>query len=175
METVGQDKIEIVTLPVFSWQEYKELRLRALKTEPQAFYSSYEKEVVYPDDKWQQRLRNVENGKSWMFFARLNGKLVGIVGGYRSKEDIHNNRVQIWGVYVDPQARRKGIAKSLMEKMLEELKKHSDIAIVRTEVNVDQQPAKKLYEKFGFEVAGTESLVLGDGLEHKELIMELRL
>jgi len=175
METIDQNKIEIVTLPVSSWQEYKTLRLRALKTEPQAFYSPYEKEAAYPDDKWQQGLRNAESGKSWIFFARLNDKLVGMIGGYRKEEDVQNHRVQIWGVYVDPEARRKGIAKSLIGKILEEFKKQSDIAVARIWVNIDQEPAKKLYEKFGFKVTETESLILGDGLEHTELIMELKL
>ena len=175
METIDRNKIEIIMLPISSWQEYKTLRLRALKTEPQAFTSPYEKEAVYPDDKWQQRLKDAESGKTWMFFARLNGKLVGMIGGYRNEEDVQNHRVQIWGVYVDPEARRKGIAKSLIEKILGEFKKQSDIVIARTKVNIDQEPAKKLYEKSGFKVTGTESLVLGDGSEHRVLIMELKL
>lgn len=175
METMGQEKIEIVMLPPSSWQEYKALRLRALKTEPQAFSSSYEREVAYPDDKWQQRLRDVESGKSWIFFGKLNDKLVGMTGAYRDEEDIQNHQVWLWGVYVDPEARRKGIAKLLMEKILGELKGHSDIAIVKVGVNVDQESAKKLYEKFGFKATETELLVLGDGLEHEELILELTL
>ena len=174
METVNQDKIEIITLPVSSWQEYKELRLRALKTEPQAFSSLYEKEIVYPDTKWQQRLQNVESGKSWIFFGKLNGKLVAIIGTYKDEEDMKNYQVWIFGAYVDPEARRKGIAKLLMEKMLGELKKHKDITVVKLGVNINQESAKKLYEKFGFRTIKTETVLFGDGLKHEELIMELR-
>ena len=173
MENVDQDKIEIVTLPVSSWQEYKELRLRALKTDPQAFASSYQKEVAYPDTKWQERLQGAMDGKSWIFFARLNGKIAGMTGAYRDENDIKNHQVWIWGVYVNSEARRKGLAKSLMAKMLEELKKREDIDTVKVGVNLDQEPAKKLYEKFGFKPVETELLVLGDGLEHEESIMEL--
>lgn len=42
--------IQIIKLPPERWNEYKTLRLRALQDDPQAFGSSYAKEVAYPDD-----------------------------------------------------------------------------------------------------------------------------
>src|SRR3972149_5620739 len=115
MEQLTKKEFEIIKLPIGQWQDYKELRLRALKTEPQNFSSPYAKEPVYPEEKWQQRLQSANEGlTSWMYFARQNGTLVGMIGGYRDENDLKNHTAQIWGVYVDPEQRGKGIAKDLM-------------------------------------------------------------
>jgi ribosomal protein S18 acetylase RimI-like enzyme len=160
--------IDILQLLPSQWQEYKKLRLQALKSEPQAFLSPFSKEVNLQDEIWQQRLQNVGNGKSWMFFARgSDGKLVGMVGGYRDDTDLINHSVQIWGVYVDQNIRGKGIAKALMTKILTEFGKNSDINTIILEVNTDQTSAKSLYESFGFKEVLTYQHVMGDGKEHQ--------
>lgn len=46
--------MEIVLNP--TWQEYKQLRLLALETDPKAFGSSLEEERLSPDEKWQKYL-----------------------------------------------------------------------------------------------------------------------
>lgn len=151
-----------------NWEEYKGLRLSALKTEPQAFLSSYTKELTYPDEKWQERLQMANEGKtSWIYFAKVNGKLVGMIGGYRDENDLKNQTAQIWGVYVNLAERGKGIAKAFMAAILEKLSKNSDIKKVILEVNTDQEIAQKLYEKFGFVETETNFIQLGDGLTHK--------
>lgn len=44
------DTIQVVTLQPSKWQEYKNLRLLALKEEPQAFGSTYEENAKRPDE-----------------------------------------------------------------------------------------------------------------------------
>lgn len=167
------EDIEIQTLLLSGWQEYKKLRLRALKTEPQAFLSSFGKESAYSDEKWQQKLRDADNGKNWIFFARdSDGKLVGFVGGYRDHNDLQNHSAQIWGVYVNQDMRGKGIAKALMMRIIKELESDPDINLISLEVNVDQESAKKLYELFGFKETSTYSSILGDNKKHRILKME---
>jgi ribosomal protein S18 acetylase RimI-like enzyme len=161
------------TLLPFQWQEYKEIRLRALKTEPQAFLSPYEKEAAYPDEKWKQRLETAGKGRSWVFFAKNEeDRLVGIVGAYRDDDDLQNHSAQVWGLYVDRETRGKGIGKALMTKVLGELESDPDIKTIILEVNTDQEIAKKIYEFFGFEVRATYSQKLGDGKEHQISKME---
>lgn len=41
-------------------QQYKNFRLHALKTEPEAFASTYEAELAFPDEVWNARLANPE-------------------------------------------------------------------------------------------------------------------
>jgi ribosomal protein S18 acetylase RimI-like enzyme len=167
-ETSGQVKVEIQQPLPAQWQEYKALRLRALQSEPQAFASSYERELAYPDEKWQQRLQELGNGISWVFCAKnADEELVGMIGGYRDESDLQNHSAQIWGVYVDNKMRGKGIAKALMRKILEEFDRNLDIESVILEVNSDQEAATKLYESLGFEAETTYSYKMGDGKEHQ--------
>lgn len=49
MKQVKNNDFEIIKLSLGRWREYKELRLRALKTDPQAFLSTYIKEAEYPN------------------------------------------------------------------------------------------------------------------------------
>jgi hypothetical protein len=82
MEQLSNNDIKIINLPLENWREYKEIRLRALKADPQAFSSNFAKESAYPDEKWQQRLKTAnEQDASWLYFAQEKGELVGMIGG----------------------------------------------------------------------------------------------
>lgn len=172
-ENFSMRNLEIISLPTSQWEQYKRLRLEALKNDPQAFSSNYAREAAYPDEKWQKRVADANAGKvSKMYFAKLDGKLVGMVGSYRDDEGLINHKAEIWGVYVDPNYRGKGVAKSLMGKILEELEKDEDINIVKLGVNSDQQNAVRLYESFGFSFVKSEKHLMGDSQEHEISEME---
>jgi ribosomal protein S18 acetylase RimI-like enzyme len=172
LKDAGQGNIRIVTLLVSDWREYKELRLRALQREPQAFCSSFAREAAWPDEKWRQRLRDATDGETWMFFARLDGKLVGMIGGGRSDDDMQSHRCHVWGMYVAEEARRKGVAKALVLRLLHRMRGNENVNAVRLEVNVNQELARRLYESLGFSVVGREMVVFGDGSENEVLVME---
>ena len=165
-------KIKIVELPVSDWREFKKIRLGALKKEPQAFGSSYAKEAAYPDTKWQERLRDVESKKRIYLFAKLEGRIIGMAMGGRTDEDKKEHLAHVWGTYVDSKARGKGIAKELMQRIIEELGKDTDVQRIRVEVNAEQKPAVKLYESLGFKWIRIMTSKMGDGLEHQALEME---
>ena len=45
--------MDMLTLPVENWEQYRDLRLRALKEDPEAFSSSYADSVSQPDEFWK--------------------------------------------------------------------------------------------------------------------------
>jgi hypothetical protein len=57
------------------WQEYKKIRLEALKKEPQAFGSSYDKEKERSENEWKEKIAKSENFNSLSFFMQLLGKM----------------------------------------------------------------------------------------------------
>lgn len=159
--------LTIEKLPLAHWEEYKAIRLLALKTDQQAFGEPYSRPSEWLDEKWQERLKTaIEKKTSSMLFARVDGKLAGMIGWYRSEEDLLNHTANIWGVFVKPEHRGRGIAKSLMETILKELDAIEDIKMVILEVNSDQESAQKLYEKFGFVKTNESDQQLGDGKTH---------
>ncbi len=168
-----EEGFNIIKLKLLQWQDYKNIRLVALKSDPQAFLSSYEREAGWLDEKWMSRLQETFEPGSWLLFAKTSsGELIGMIGGYRDSNDLVSHTAQIWGVYVKQEHRGNGVAKALMKAILEEFNLVDDIDTAVLEVNTDQKSAKKLYEAFGFGVSKTYRQKLGDGLEHE--ISEMR-
>lgn len=150
------------------WREYKNLRLISLQDEPSAFGSSYEKESKFTDEKWKERLRDEKNK---ILFYRENNILVGMIVARLTD----NNIAYIIGVYVIKNARRKGIAKKLMEYLIKELLIYSNIKILKLSVNANQTPALTLYKNFNFKIIGKEKTKMGDGNFYDEYLMEFLL
>lgn len=167
--------IQIITqLPVERWPEYRELRLRALKTDPQAFGQSYEEAVTHPEERWRQRLIDAAEGKSWLVFAERGGRLIGMSGAYQWPEDREANRAMVIAVFVDPDLRGQRIGERLMLAVLDQLRAAGlDSAILA--VNPEQTSAVRLYERMGFIATGSEVNMLGHGQECEETVMERRL
>ena len=159
-----------------SWQDYRNLRLRALKDEPQAFASSYEKEKEALDEEWQNQLKSDKNGNGdWVVLAGNGEQLVGMVGAWQSDEDKKNNIANIFGVFVVNEARGKGISKLLMSSLLDLLTNTTPLKKVILGVNTDQTVAVNLYKRIGFKKIKTYNILLGDGKYHDEYVMEKEL
>jgi ribosomal protein S18 acetylase RimI-like enzyme len=166
--------VEIIDSSAITLEEYKQIRLAALKSNPQAFAEPLQNSLDRPDEKWQERLAKAREKKtSWMVFARemSTGKIVGMTGGFR--EDETKNAGEIWGVFVDETKRGQGIAAALMEGILEEFMVIPTIKTAKLEVNVDQEGAKSLYSRFGFVESGNPyPHSMGDGQNHLVQAME---
>lgn len=158
-------KIEIVTLQPTGWKIYKDLRLRALKEEAQAFASTYEDNAKYPDEHWMKRLEKAAEEKTqWLVFAKLNGHLVGMVGAFAEKEP---DNAYVVAVYVVPEARGKGISKLLLQHLLSRIKTNKQIKKVTLNVNPEQLAAFNLYKHLGFKLIKQYKMIMGDSKEHE--------
>lgn len=166
---------KIITLPPERWREAKRLRLAALLAEPSAFASSYEDELGFPDDVWIARLASAyERDGNLSFFAEVEGALVGMAGaGWSSKAKLRHV-AEVYGVYVAPEARRRGVAARLMRRLLDELRAQGQIEKVGLTVNSEAGAALRLYQGLGFAIIGTSRRELKAGGRAYDLhIMEL--
>jgi ribosomal protein S18 acetylase RimI-like enzyme len=173
MNTVSPDALEIIVdLPIARWPEFRDLRLRALESEPAAFAQTHEVASAYPDDLWQGRLQEVLDGRSWIVFAERADMLVGMCGAFQTDDDRDRRSATIWGVFVDEQERGHGIGDALLTAIRAQLASAGILTATLT-VNREQTAAVRLYERHGFRIVGHEIATLGDGQEHDELVMEL--
>jgi len=167
-------EVRIITLDVERWAEYRALRLQGLRGDPASFGSSYEENVDQPEAFWRGRLedaqRKVEN---ITLFAEIDGQLVGMMGIYRPDRIKTRHVGTVYGVYVDPVARGRGIARQLMQALLDEVHMIPEIEKLELTVNTENSAALALYRRFGFEVIGTfqRSLKIGDRY-YDEYLME---
>jgi len=147
------------------------LRLGSLKTEPQAFGSSYENTLLHPDAVWQARLEAViGSDTNWLLFAEEENRLIGMIGASREAAT-----ADVFSVYVTKPARGRGLSKMLLAHVIDGITKSGGVEIIRLTVNKDQMPALALYRSFGFEIVGDEEVIMGDGLMHTEYVLEKRL
>ncbi len=139
-------KIKITQLSPDNWQQYKEIRLEAVKTDPAAFGMSYEEELVRAESQWQDFLKN-------MWFALVDNKVIGMIGLIRNVGEPSKHTAHIVSFWVKPEYRGQGVGKALIQA-LQEHAKINNIRKLYLQVAVTQESAIKLYEKMGFEKVG---------------------
>ncbi len=164
------DNVVIVSPAPNDITAFKYLRLEALKNDPQAYGRSYEVEVVYPDEYWQEKFQKTlePNPQEHFLFAKLDNEYVGMIGAYPK----NNDEWILKAVYVKPEFRGKGIGTKLIETMLNVL---SEQGVVRVElmVNTVQGAAVRMYERSGFCIVDTaKDQKMGDGKVYDEYIMQ---
>ena len=139
--------IEITKLDENSWQDFRDLRLEALKSDPIAFSSSYEEEQLLPESVWRESIKNV-------IFVISDNQPVGMAGNFRSNRIKTNHVCEIYGMYIRKEYRSQGIGKKLLEAVLEEIQNLKGVTKIKIGVNPTQKAAEHLYRKYGFKVAG---------------------
>lgn len=151
---------EVIQLSPSQWKEYKDLRLAAVKEDPLAFGLTYDEYLEYPDQYWQDQLEQAENGKNvWIYFLKIEDKLVGMLAANRINKKRMNHLVHIHSMSVQSEFRNKGFASKLLETVLNELTQKPDLLIAQMGVASSQNEAVELYKKFGFEVVGVRKKV----------------
>lgn len=136
-------------------QIYQTLRLRSLKINPEAFSSTYEREVGFSIDTVVQRLKPTED--KFVLGAFDDGNLlVGIVAFMRENGFKTVHKGNVFGMFVAPEARKHGLGKSLMDELLSRAKKCNGLEQINLTVVSENSSAKKLYKSVGFEIYGVE-------------------
>lgn len=103
------------------------------------------------DDFWNFNTFKSEllNPNSKYIVAKIDNKIVGYAGIWKAVDDVH-----ITNIVTAKNLRRQNIGSILLSNLIEMAKAENGITSITLEVNCNNLPAKKLYEKFGFEVVG---------------------
>ena len=91
--------------------DYKAIRLRALSVDPQAFCSTHEREAAFDETMWKGRLTSFAGRPGTVFVDEIDGELLAMLGV--GCTPVHG-QATIWGMWVDPTARRRGSARRLL-------------------------------------------------------------
>ncbi|MEK3888058.1 GNAT family N-acetyltransferase [Bacillus sp. FSL K6-3431] len=138
---------------------YQEIRLSALKINPEAFGSTYEREVKFSLETVVARLKPAKD--KFVLGAFDDGvSLVGIVTFMRESSLKTGHKGNIFGMYVTPEGRGQGLGKSLMFELIRMVKNYDGLEQINLTVVSENDSAKKLYNSVGFEVYGVERKAL---------------
>lgn len=129
---------------------YKRLRLEALRTDPDAFGSNYERELGFDDSTWLSRMSGFDGRQGAVFIDEVDGEATGIVGIACSERAADT---QLWGLWVAPEFRRRGGAQRLVESAIEWSRQHGAKTVTLWVVRMNT-PAIALYERNGFSADG---------------------
>jgi len=161
---------EIVELKPENWSELKALRSEAVKDSPRAFGQTPEEVRAMGESEWKKLF---ETGK--YFVVKEGGKVVGMVCVVRNKGEKASHVANVYGLYVAPGSRGRGLGRALVERALEDLRDDSTYK-VKLAVDSKNTGAIQLYENLGFVKCGERHAELNvDGDFVNETEMELML
>jgi ribosomal protein S18 acetylase RimI-like enzyme len=166
--------MEIRFLTTDDASEWLRLRLEALKHDPAAFSASLEEYESLSVEEVKRRLWSSTD--AFVVGATEGGRLIGMAGFYREQGSKSRHKGRVWGVYVSPAVRGKGIGRGMMRKLMERGTRVNGVEQLLISVTSTQTAAIKLYRSLGFEPFGREPRALKVGGEFiDEEYMALRL
>jgi ribosomal protein S18 acetylase RimI-like enzyme len=155
------------------WSAFRALRLRSIADSPLATYPTWDEEASRGTEEIQERI--AESATQVVFGAFDGDTLIGIAGLRWEPLVQVAHKAVLWGVFVHPDRRQRGLARQLMHALFTYARARG-VRQVRLSVNVENPPAANLYRSMGFEPYGREprAMRVGDRYYDEDL-MVLRL
>jgi ribosomal protein S18 acetylase RimI-like enzyme len=147
---------EITVRPVREdeWQAYRDLRLKALETDPLAFGSTLKRERGFSPEMWRERITRGVSGFASLTLAAVGSgrRFVGMTVVADLEGTLH-----LFGMWVDPKFRGVGIGGRLLDTAMTWIRRSHPGRAILLEVNPRQVDAVHLYESRGFRRTGKSS------------------
>ncbi|WP_044640421.1 GNAT family N-acetyltransferase [Risungbinella massiliensis] len=147
--------MEIRLLTPTDAKSYWDLRLEALKQNPESFAQSYEDAIMRKNPLEQVR-NNFSTKGNFTLGAFDQGKLVGVVTLIQEQAVKIRHRATIYAMYVTPKNRKHGIGKALLTEAISVAESLEEVTKINLSVVSQNEQAKNLYTSLGFKVFGTE-------------------
>ncbi|WP_026909194.1 GNAT family N-acetyltransferase [Paucisalibacillus globulus] len=140
-------------------KKYLELRLEALKENPEAFAASYD-ELISKVNPLEQFEKSIAQATHYNFGAFKDEKLIGMVTLLPETKVNLKHKANIFAMYVTPDERGNGLGKALLDAAIKQARAIDGISRVNLSVVSINHDAKGLYQKFGFKSYGLEEKAL---------------
>jgi ribosomal protein S18 acetylase RimI-like enzyme len=166
---LDSDEIHIRRLTPADAALYRSTRLEGLNSNPEVFGSTFEAELDKPLAWFFDRLSNTQ-----VFGAFRGSDILGVAGFAVRDAEKERHKGLLWGMYVCPAARGSGVARRLVEAIIEFSRPR--VELIQLSVVMGNEPARRLYTRLGFVEYGIErnSLKHG-GRYYDEILMALEL
>ncbi|WP_347354721.1 GNAT family N-acetyltransferase [Intrasporangium sp.] len=126
------------------WESQRDIRLEMLRAAPDAFWYTYADEADFREADWRERIEG-----AWLVQARDERGVVGSAGLGTHWEPERAGTATLFGMYVAPRGRGRGIGEALVRAVLEEGHRRGRHHVV-LEVASSNTHAIALYERCGF-------------------------
>ena len=143
---------------------YRSIRLAGLEQNPEAFGSSFQAELSRPLAWFFDRL-----SASQVFGAFSGTDIMGVAGLAVRQGEKEAHKGLLWGMYVRPAARGTGVARRLVEAVIDFAR--SRVELIQLSVVSDNERARRLYVRLGFVEYGIEKNSLKQGGKYYDEIL----
>lgn len=138
---------------------YRALMLEGFLQAPDAFTSSFEERASLPDSFWIDRLSSA-SGASAVLGMLDNEKLVGTCALLYSTGTKTRHKGRLAAMYVLPDYRKRGVAKSLLDRALNLARERDGLTMLTLTVTRGNSAAEALYRAAGFVEFGVEPMAV---------------
>jgi len=169
--------MEVRRLTEADAEAFWNIRLRALRDNPESFGASYEEILERGIAGMMQGLRKRDAAPDDVTFGAFDGKTLDGIAGFRREEEVkRRHKGIIWGMYVPQELRGKGIGKALLQAAIAYARTLPGLEQINLSVVLTDKEARHLFISQGFETYGLErhALKLHEHYFDQEL-MTLRL
>jgi RimJ/RimL family protein N-acetyltransferase len=161
--------ITLQTLTAADASEFRDLRLRALRENPTAFRATHDHESQLSLEAIAARLTATN---CFVLGARYSDKWVGTAGFNREVGAKSQHKGLLWGLYVAPELRGRGVGRQLLREVLARVDAIPGLLRLNLAVSANNASAVALYEAAGFAVYGREPQALQvDGVLYDQWLM----
>ena len=166
-----RDDVQIRWIRSDEVEVYRAFRLRALSDTPEAFGDSYALAIARPPEFWHQRVADTSAGLTSVLVVAVDAATdtwLGMTGSYI--EEGAPETSEVVSVWVAPEARRRGVARRLLEAATEWAGSRGT-SRQRLWVTATNQRAQNLYLGAAFTTTGTKKpLPSNPALEELEMV-----
>lgn len=133
------------------WEAHRDIRLRALASDPDAFGETLAHALTDDDEAWQRRVVRPD-GMAFVAVAD-DGGFVGMANG--GPAPAHPEFAAVYGMWVAPEARGQGVGGALLDAV-EGWAREAGYDRIGLGVTTTNDAAIHLYERAGYEELGQE-------------------
>ena len=163
--------MKIIKITSKNWREFKDIRLQALKLDPQAFGDSYNV-LIKKDNNFFFVLLSSRSQVLYGAYDEL--RVIGTGSIKYAKALKFNHIAHLSGIYVMKEFRGRGVGKLLFEALIRIAFSNLRIKKLKLIVNMSQKGAIALYKSFKFKKIGDLKEEFNiDGTFHDAYLMEL--
>lgn len=154
------------------WQEFSEIRLTALKTDPLVFGSNYERESQMSEEEWRERLRAKDTA---IFLICENKAPIGMTAVSIDRNDPTKKTALLWGTWLAPEYRGKGLSKLMYKTRIAWAKQQPSVEKIVVSHRASNLSSKYANQKHGFLFTHKQEKVWTDGAKEDEIFYELQI
>lgn len=170
-----------IRLKLADAERYVRLRQRMLANAPWAYSASPSDDVALDLARVAERLAD-EHAATFAIEApgghasQGQPELIAAAGILRAKPPKFAHRATLWGVFVEPSHRGKGLGRAVVTEAIETARTWPGVVFIDLGVSANAPEAQRLYESLGFEKWGREpESTEHEGRRYDEIYMALRL